>query len=60
MEFTKPIELMQTKGNIFFPKRENHVDVDVKLCKNSDGRIQNFVDEDGFGLPYKLTSQVEL
>jgi hypothetical protein len=28
--------------------------------KKNDHRIQNFVDEDGLGLPYKLMSQVEL
>jgi len=28
--------------------------------KNSDGRIQNFVGENGIGPPYKLASQVEL
>jgi hypothetical protein len=36
------------------------VDVDVEPYKNNDGRIQNFVGEDGIELPYKITSQVEL
>ncbi len=36
------------------------MDVDVEPYKNSDGRIQNFVGENGIGTPYKLTSQVEL
>ncbi len=36
------------------------MDVDVEPCKNSDGRIQNFVGENGIGPHYKLASQVEL
>jgi hypothetical protein len=46
-------------GIKFFVQCENQVDFDVKLYKNSHVKIQNFLNANGFKLPYKLASQVE-